>query len=63
MDIKKVRLAVGMSQEDLAKASGVSRIAIARYETGERVPSVIIAARIANALGCKVDDLIKEESA
>lgn len=63
MDIKKVRLAVGMSQEDLAKASGVSRIAIARYETGERVPSVIIAARIANALGCKVDDLIKDKPA
>ena len=63
MDIKKVRLAVGMSQEDLAKASGVSRIAIARYETGERVPSVIIAARIANALGCKVDDLIKVKPA
>ena len=63
MDIKKMRLTVGMSQEDLAKASGVSRVAIARYESGERVPSVIIAARIANALGCKVDDLIKEESA
>lgn len=63
MDIKKVRLTVGMSQEELAKASGVSRVAIARYEAGERVPSVIIAARIANALGCKVDDLIKEESA
>ena len=63
MDIKKMRLNVGMSQEDLAKASGVSRVAIARYESGERVPSVIIAARIANALGCKVDDLIKEESA
>lgn len=61
MDIKKMRLTVGMSQEELAKASGVSRVAIARYETGERVPSVIIAARIANALGCKVDDLIKEE--
>lgn len=63
MDIKKMRLTVGMSQEDLAKAAGVSRVAIARYESGERVPSVIIAARIANALGCKVDDLIKEESA
>lgn len=63
MIIKDKRNAANMSQEDLAKASGVSRVAIARYESGERVPSVIIAARIANALGCKVDDLIKEESA
>lgn len=58
MDIKTLRLKAGMSQEMLAQASGVSRVAIARYETGERVPSIVIAARIAKALGCKVDDLI-----
>lgn len=58
MSIKDKRIAVGMSQEALAQASGVSRVAIARYETGERVPSITIAARIAKALGCKVDDLI-----
>jgi DNA-binding XRE family transcriptional regulator len=58
MDIKKLRIAAGMSQDDLAKAAGISRIAIARYETGERTPSIITAVKIANALGCKVDDLI-----
>lgn len=58
MDIKKLRLQVGMSQEMLARESGVSRVAIARYESGERVPSIKIAAKIAKALGCKVDDLI-----
>lgn len=60
MSIKDKRIAVGMSQEALAQASGVSRVAIARYETGERVPSITIAARIAKALGCKVDDLIEQ---
>nr|MBR4279809.1 helix-turn-helix transcriptional regulator [Clostridia bacterium] len=61
MDIKTARLRVGMSQEDLAVASGVSRISIVRYESGERVPDIKTAARIANALGCKVDDLINKE--
>jgi transcriptional regulator with XRE-family HTH domain len=58
MDIKKIRLMAGMSQEQLAAAAGVSRISIVRYENGERSPDVDVAIRIANALGVKVDDLI-----
>lgn len=58
MDIKKIRLMAGMSQEQLAVAAGVSRISIVRYENGERSPDVDVAIRIANALGVKVDDLI-----
>lgn len=58
MDIKKIRLQAGMSQESLALASGVSRISIIRYESGERFPDLETAARIAKALGCKLDDLI-----
>lgn len=58
MDIKAARLKAGMNQETLAKAAGVSRVSIARYESGERVPDVVTAAKIARALGCKVDDLI-----
>lgn len=58
MSIKDKRLAANMSQEELATAASVSRVAITRYEAGERVPNLEIAARIAKALGCKVDDLI-----
>lgn len=60
MDIKSARIRAGMSQEALAQAARVSRVAIARYESGERVPNIIIAARIAAALNCKVDDLIEK---
>lgn len=60
MDIKKIRLQAGMSQEALALASGVSRISIIRYEAGERFPDLEAAARIAKALGCKLDDLIEK---
>lgn len=61
MDIKTARRKANMSQQELALASGVSRISIARYESGERIPDIVTAAKIAAALGCKVDDLIKEE--
>lgn len=60
MDIKSARIRANMSQEALAQAARVSRVAIARYESGERVPNIIIAARIAEALNCKVDDLIEK---
>lgn len=59
MDIKKIRLLAGMSQEQLASAAGVSRISIVRYESGERIPDLDVAVRIANALGVKVEDLIR----
>ena len=60
MSIKDTRLEAKMSQEKLAKSSGVSRVAISRYESGERVPNIKIAARIARALNCKVDDLLTD---
>lgn len=60
MSIKDKRIEAEMSQEELAVASGVSRVAITRYESGERVPNINIAARIARALNCKVDDLLTD---
>lgn len=61
MDIKTARIKAGVSQEELALAAHVSRISIVRYESGERIPDLVTAVRIATALHCKVDDLIKEE--
>lgn len=60
MAIKKIRESAGMSQEALANASGVTRVSIARYESGERIPPLDIAARIARALNCTIDDLMKD---
>jgi transcriptional regulator with XRE-family HTH domain len=52
-----------MTQNDLAQLVDTTQAAISRYENGENSLTLETAARIANALGCKVDDLIKEESA
>lgn len=64
MDIKTKREAAGLSQEELARVSAVSRVSIARYESGKREPTLTIAAKLAAALNCSVDDLVerKEES-
>lgn len=59
--IKVMRKQKNMTQADLAELLGVTPAAISRYESGERIPDIVTAAKIANALGCKVDDLIKEE--
>lgn len=63
MDIKTKREAAGLSQEELARVSDVSRVSIARYESGKREPTLTIAAKLAAALNCSVDDLVdrKEE--
>ncbi|MBR3795737.1 MAG: helix-turn-helix transcriptional regulator [Clostridia bacterium] len=58
MNIRVRRETIGMNQQELADAAGVSRVAITRYESGQRVPPLDIAVRIAAALGCKADDLI-----
>lgn len=56
--IKEIRQRLNLSQADLAARLGVSVPTVSRYETGERSPDLETAAKIAKALGCKVDDLI-----
>lgn len=55
--LKALREERGMDQEALAKASGVSKGSIARYEIGMNVPRVDIAVALAGALGCSTDVL------
>lgn len=47
-----------MSQEGLAKASGISVNSIARYETGEVCMGLDAAFDITAALGCTLDQLV-----
>lgn len=47
-----------MTQEDLAKASGLSQSVISHYVQGLRAPSVKAIINIAYALNCSIDDLI-----
>lgn len=52
-----------MTQEQLAEASGVHRVTIARIETGEVSPKAETLKRLADALGVLVDDLMTAKEA
>ncbi|QZZ18685.1 helix-turn-helix domain-containing protein [Leptothermofonsia sichuanensis E412] len=56
-NLKQIRLRLGMSQQDLAAISGVSRQTIGGVESGQYAPSTTVALRLATALGCRVEDL------
>lgn len=55
--IKAARKRAGLTQQQLADAVGVGRVAIGHLETGERQPSLDLANRIAAALGTTLDAL------
>ena len=61
MRIKEFRKAKGMTQADLAKAAGITSVAICRYEKEHRKPNIFIAVKIANALGVTVEELIGQK--
>lgn len=46
-----------MSQEYLAKETGISKVTINKYCTGKALPNYINIGRIAKALGCSVNEL------
>ena len=60
--LAEVRQAHGMTQEQLAAATGVHRVTIARIETGDVSPKAETLKRIADALGVLVDDLMTQEA-
>ncbi len=61
-NIKRLRLAKGISQEALADLAGLHRTYIGAVERGERNITLINANRIAEALGAKLSDCLKERN-
>lgn len=59
--IASARREKGMTQEMLAEQLGVTRQAVARWETGLSVPDAGMLVRIAGALDTTVNDLLGEE--
>ena len=59
-NIKKYREKHGMSQDKLSKLAGITLYAITKIESGATLdPRVLTVKKIAVALGCSVDDLLK----
>lgn len=59
--IKDIRTKRNLTQGQLADKIGQTQANVSRYENGERKLDLETAAKIAKALGCKVDDLVREQ--
>lgn len=56
--IKEKRKAMGLSQEKLANIAEIDRTYLPEVERGERNISLVVAEKIANALGEKLSKMI-----
>lgn len=57
--VKEFRAELGLTQQELAEAAGVSRQSIISIERGRYIPSLPLALRMAEVFGCAMDDLFK----
>jgi putative transcriptional regulator len=57
--IKQHRARLDLTQEDLARKTGVRRQTILSIEKGKYVPSALLAFQIARELGMKVDEMFE----
>ena len=60
-NLKFFRNNLFLTQEDLVNKTGISRSAISKYESGETEPRVSALLKLANALNCSLDELVKTE--
>jgi putative transcriptional regulator len=59
--VRELRLGLGWTQEDLAKATGVSRQSINSIERNRYVPSLPLALTFARVFGRSTDDIFQLE--
>jgi len=55
--VHEKRKALGLTQEDLATAIGVTRQTIISIEKGNYLPSILLAIKLSQALSVSVEDL------
>lgn len=61
MSFKQRREAAGLTVLNAAKVLGVSDAAIYMWETGQMLPKTSRLKEIAEAYGCTIDELLREE--
>jgi putative transcriptional regulator len=59
--VREYRRGAKLTQQDLAKAMGVSRQTIISIERGKYIPSLPLALKIAAHFGCSTDEMFKLE--
>lgn len=59
--IKAKRIALGYSQDRLARVIGIGQSMMAQIERGTKVPNMLLGKSVAQALECNIEDLYGEE--
>ncbi len=60
--LQKMRLARGLTLEDLSRAAGVSKSMLSQIEREQANPTIAVAWRLANALGVSIGELLSSET-
>ncbi|MCM0648683.1 helix-turn-helix transcriptional regulator [Clostridium swellfunianum] len=55
--IREIRESIGLSQEQLASETHISRVYLSKIETGKSKPSYLIAYRLSKRLGKPLEEL------
>ena len=58
-NLEAARKTAGLTQQQLSELAEVSRKSINAIENGVYVPSAVLALKIAETLGCRVEDLFR----
>jgi len=58
-NIKKIRLAKGMTQGDICRKLKIDRAYMSNIESGNKNPTLSTITNLATALGVSVDELLK----
>lgn len=58
LSLKDYRVAMGLSQKQLANKLGIHEQTVSRWERGEREPDILMLNRLSELYRCSVDDLV-----
>lgn len=62
MKIKELRAKAGLTQAQLAKKMNVDQSCVSRWESGKTSPAKKLHKKLAKALCCTVDELLREDT-
>ena len=58
MRLKELRIDAGLTQKSLAAKAGIAREVVARTEGGRTMPEIGTLVKLADALGCSIDEIV-----
>ncbi len=63
MNLRKMRTRIGITQTELARRLGVRQNTITQWERGSRQPRAEMLPKLADTLGCTLDELLRTAKA